>query len=75
MFRMAREVFIVLDLMGGGRVVGVFDTAKQAQRVIGDFPQYFKLFRHELNRVGPEVLGWAQNAAQEAHLRQFIGRR
>jgi hypothetical protein len=37
-------LFVVVDLMGAGRVVGVFEREATARRVIGDFPQYYKVW-------------------------------
>jgi hypothetical protein len=37
-------LFVVVDLMGAGRVVGVFEREAAARRVIGDFPQYYKVW-------------------------------
>jgi hypothetical protein len=38
------SVFVVVDTMGAGRVVGVFDSENLAVRVIGGFGAYYKLF-------------------------------
>jgi hypothetical protein len=65
-------LYVVLDLLGAGRVVGVFDDRARAERVIGDFHHYYKLFPIELNRIDRSVLGWAVSDAQRAWLLGFV---
>jgi hypothetical protein len=36
-------LYVVVDLMGAGRLVGVFDDEAYALRVVGEFPQYYKV--------------------------------
>ena len=65
------DLFVVVDTMGDGRIVGVFDSEAAAQNVIGTWDEYYKLRRCRLNQVDPEVLGWARNEAQRDWLRRF----
>ena len=66
------DLFIVVDIMGAGRVVGVFNSKAAAQHVIGEFPAYYQLHQCKMNRVDPEALAWALNDAQRQWLRGII---
>jgi hypothetical protein len=65
-------LYVVVDLLGAGRIVGVFDERSRAEKIIGGFGHYYKLHEIEMNRVDPAVLGWAVNDEQRAWLRQFL---
>ena len=67
------EVYVVVDTMGSGRIVGVFEEEAAARAVIGEWDAYYKLRRCRLNQVDPEVLDWARNDAQKDWLRRFTG--
>jgi hypothetical protein len=45
------QLYVVLDLLGAGRVVGVFDERARAEHVIGEFSHYYKLAAVELRGV------------------------
>ena len=68
------DVFVVVDMLGDGRIVGVFSTEAAARQVIGEFGEYYKLRRCALDQVDPSVIGWARSDEQRAWLEQFIGR-
>lgn len=66
------DLYVVLDTMGDGRVVGVFDSEAAAAQVIGEFRAYYKLHRCRLNEITAEALGWARDDLQRAHLERLI---
>jgi hypothetical protein len=68
------EVYVVIDTMGDGRIVGVFSSESGARDVIGQYGDYYKLRRCQLDVVDAEVVGWARNDAQRQWLERFIGR-
>ena len=68
------QLYVVIDTLGDGRIVGVFSSEQAARQVIGEFDHYYKLRTCVLDRVDPDVVGWARTDAQRAWLQQFIGR-
>jgi hypothetical protein len=67
------NLWVVLDLMGAGRIVGVFDSEEAARRVVGPHSEYYKVHQVELNRIDPRVLDWVVRPDQRAHLAQLLG--
>lgn len=67
------RVWVVLDLMGAGRVVGVFDSEEAAQRVVGPHSEYYKVHQVELNKLDPRVLEWVIRPEQRKHLAALLG--
>jgi hypothetical protein len=66
------DLFVVIDVMGAGRVVGVFDSERAARHVIGDFPEYYKLYVCRLNALDPTIIEWARNDEQAEWLRRIV---
>lgn len=66
------EFWIVLDQMGDGRVVGIFDSAARAERVVGEFSGYYKIHACRLNRIAPDVVHWSPFAAQREWLTELL---
>jgi hypothetical protein len=69
----ASRVFVVVDMRGAGRVLGVFERAAEATELVGRYPHYYKLFEHELGRLNPEVLAWTEDAEERALLVRLFG--
>lgn len=68
----AAELFVVVDTMGAGRIVGVFDTLTAAERVVGGFAAYYKIERCQPNRIDPVALKWTSSPEQRAHLELLL---
>jgi len=66
------ELFVVVDLMGSGRVVGVFDSERAAARVVGEFGEYYRITRCRINRIDPDVVDWARTDAQRDWLQKLV---
>jgi hypothetical protein len=66
------DLYVVVDTMGAGRIVGVFDNEPRAREIIGPFGAYYKLYRCRLNQIDPEVLGWTKDPEQLAHMRRLV---
>ena len=62
------DVFVVVDTKGSGRLVGVFDSAAQAQSLVQINPPYFKMRACTLNAVNPEVVRWALDEREQRRL-------
>lgn len=65
-------LFVVYDTKGAGRVVGVFDTRRLADRVRSIDPSYFRVHRSEVNHVRHEALEWLNSPDQRRALRELI---
>ena len=66
------DLWIVIDLMGAGRLVGVFDSAERAARVVGAFSHYYKVFPCRLNQIAPDVLDRTPDQAQRQWLAELM---
>ena len=68
---LARTLYIVIDTIGDGRVVGVFDSHERAARLIEIDPLYYKLAERTLNQIDPEALRWARSDEQRNALKRL----
>jgi hypothetical protein len=66
------DVFVVIDTLGDGRIVGVFSSEESAREVIGEWGHYYKLHPCRMNRVDPAILGWARSDEQRRWLERFV---
>jgi hypothetical protein len=62
------DLYVVVDFKGHGRLVGVFDDRKKAERVTTANPAYYKLYPATLNRIGEDALAWVDDADQRKFL-------
>lgn len=65
-------LFVVYDTKGAGRVVGVFDSRRLADRVHAIDPSYYRVHRSEVNHVRHEALEWLNSPEQRRALRDLI---
>jgi len=65
-------LFVVVDTLGAGRVVGVFDSKERAEEVVAIEPAYYRLFDCTLNRVNRTAMEWARTAEQKRALALLI---
>jgi hypothetical protein len=54
------EVFVVFDTMGGGRVLGVYDSRELAEAVKKRDPHYLRIEVRTMNAVDEELLSWGR---------------
>lgn len=54
-----RLVYVVIDSMGSGRVVGVFSARKRASAVAKANPLYYSMHECRLNTLSKLALEWA----------------
>jgi hypothetical protein len=66
------KLYAVLDTKGDGRLVGVWDSKKIANKLIKRFPAYYKLHIVELNKINRNILRWADNQEQKRFLENMI---
>ena len=52
------DVYVVYDLKGAGRVVGVFRHAERARRVVAINPAYYKLTFCRLDEISDVAFAW-----------------
>jgi hypothetical protein len=66
------DLYVVIDTKGGGRLLGVFDSRELADRIVGRYPNYYKLHSGRLNQINPEVLDWVDTPDQRTDLEELI---
>lgn len=66
------KLFVVVDTLGAGRVVGVFDSREEADRVLAVEPGYYQAHECDLRQINPEALDWARTDVQREALRKLI---
>ena len=66
------EIYIVVDTKGNGRILGTFDVRDRAEKIVSDYPAYYKLHTCTLNVINPEVLDWADDDEQRAALKELL---
>ncbi|MHC4599418.1 MAG: hypothetical protein ACYS47_10470 [Planctomycetota bacterium] len=62
------DLYVVVDFKGHGRLVGVFDDRKKAERLTTAYPAYYKLYTAALNRINEDALGWVDDEGQRRFL-------
>lgn len=62
------DVYIVYDLKGAGRVVGVFRNAQRARRVVAINPAYYKLTVTRLDEISDVAFAWLAGPEQREAL-------
>lgn len=62
------SLFVVLDVSGAGRVLGVFDSETTARALVDRYPHYYKLHRVEPNQIAEEAEQWALDDGQREFL-------
>ncbi len=68
------DLYIVFDLKGAGRLVGVFDDEHVAKTLADRDPAYYKIYSTQLNEVNPDTLAWASSEDQRAFLESLFTR-
>jgi hypothetical protein len=58
---MDRLVYVVMDMKGNGRVVGVFENEAKAEEILAINPMYYRLTRIGMNEVNPDCVRWVQD--------------
>ncbi len=66
------ELYLVYDLKGGGRPVGVFDDRDLAKALADQYPAYYKLHVANLNELNPDTLAWTDSQEQTDFLCDII---
>lgn len=67
----AVNVFVVLDTMGAGRIVGVFSRLARAAAVRSVNPSYYRLIPTRVNDINPECVRWLLDRAGRDRLRRL----
>jgi hypothetical protein len=58
------KVYVVVDTLGAGRIVGVFGCARRAAEIAAVDPCYYELHEHELDAIHPAALAWSRTGPQ-----------
>jgi hypothetical protein len=66
------QLYVVVDTLGAGRVVGVFPSRDRADTLVAIEPSYYQLYECRLNEVNPIALDWARTEEQRAALRRLM---
>ena len=66
------KLYVVLDTKGDGRLVGVWDSKSNANKLIKNYPAYYKLHIVELNKINKNILSWTDNKEQKIFLQEII---
>jgi len=69
--RWAVDVYVVYDVGGAGRVVGVFRSANRANRVVSVNPAYYRATRCRLDRVSDAAFAWLESLEQKEKLERL----
>ncbi len=62
------KLYVVTDLKGSGRIVGVFDDAEYAESIAQVDRAYYRITEHVLNEVSPVALQWLTAQTQREAL-------
>jgi hypothetical protein len=65
-------LYAILDTKGDGRLVGVWDSKRLANKLSKRFPAYYKLHTVELNKLNQNALNWTDNEEQRRFLQEMI---
>jgi hypothetical protein len=65
------DVYVVYDVGGAGRLVGVFRSAYRANRIIAVNPAYYRLTRCRLDQVMDAAFDWLQSLDQKEKLERL----
>ena len=69
------NVFAVFDTKGEGRLVAVLDSEEKAIAIQRVNPHYFRIHRGKLNKVNPEIVGWALSENERRGLERLVSPR
>ena len=65
------KLYAILDTKGDGRLVGVWDSKRIANKLTKQFPAYYKLHIVELNTLNKNALNWTDSEEQKLFLQKF----
>jgi hypothetical protein len=65
------KLYAVMDTKGDGRLVGVWDSKRIANKIIKHYPAYYKLHTVQLNKINKDVFAWTGNAEQKKFLQEL----
>jgi hypothetical protein len=68
------KLYVVLDTKGEGRLVGIWDVKRQAEKLTKRYPAYYKLHTININQINPKALSWTDNDEQRRFLEQMISK-
>jgi hypothetical protein len=63
------QVYVVVDMKGAGRIVGVFGDSRRAEEVQSVNPSYYKVVPTIPNEVNKDCFRWLQNEHEREALR------
>ncbi len=64
------QLYVVVDTMGGGRIIGVFASREVAAELLAIEPSYYRVHPCDLDAINPESLTWARTDEQRDRLRR-----
>lgn len=65
------NVYVVYDMGGAGRVVGVFRSANRANRIVAINPAYYRTTRCRLDEVTNAAFDWLESLEQKEKLERL----
>lgn len=65
------KVYVVYDLGGAGRVVGVFRSAYRANRIVAINPAYYRVTSCNLDDVSDAAFDWLESMDQRDRLERL----
>lgn len=69
--RQSSNVFVVYDVGGAGRVVGVFRSARRAEAIVAVNPAYYRSTSCKLDEVSDVAFDWLKSLEQRDKLERL----
>ena len=66
------KLFVVIDTVGCGRVLGVFDSERKARKAVAVAPAYYKLHELSLNELNASSRNWTTNDEHRRRLEKLF---
>jgi hypothetical protein len=69
------RLYVVYDLSGAGRLVGVFRSAVKAKNVLAVNPEYYRVTACRLNDIRAEAVDWLSSLNQQERVERLTALR
>ena len=66
-----RDIFVVYDVGGAGRVVGVFGSQNRADQIVDVNPGYYRSTRCRIDEVTDAAFDWLKSLEQRERLEKL----
>ena len=68
------QLYVVVDTLGDGRIIGVFADREVACEIVAVDPNYYKLHECVLGEISERSIRWARSDEQRARLSDLATR-